>query len=95
MRSALGVEGKENKIMKLNIKAMAIAFGLVWGISLFVITWWIILLEGPSNTVTFIGKFYLGYSLTPIGSIIGFIWGLVDGAIGGAMFAWLYNRFND
>ena len=81
--------------MKLNIKAMAIAFGLVLGISLFVITWWIILLDGTSNTTTFIGKFYLGYSITPIGSIIGFVWGLVDGAIGGAMFAWLYNRFNN
>ena len=81
--------------MKLNIKVMAIAFGLVLGISLFVITWWIILLEGSSNSTTFIGKFYLGYSLTPIGSIIGFVWGLVDGAIGGAMFAWLYNRFNN
>ena len=80
--------------MKLNIKAMAIAFGLVWGISLFAITWWIILLEGSSNTSTFIGKFYLGYNLTPIGSIIGFIWGLVDGAIGGAIFAWLYNKFS-
>ena len=81
--------------MKLNIKAMAIAFGLVWGITLFVITWWIILLEGYSNTVTFIGRFYIGHSLTPIGSIIGFIWGLIDGAIGGAMFAWLYNKFSD
>ena len=81
--------------MKLNIKATAIAFGLVWGIFLFVITWWIILLEGSSDTTTFIGKFYLGYSLTPIGSIIGFVWGLVDGAIGGVMFAWLYNRFSN
>jgi len=81
--------------MNLNIKAMAIAFGLVWGISIFVITWCIILLEGSSNTVTFIGKFYIGYSLTPAGSIIGFIWGLIDGAIGGALFGWLYNRFNN
>ena len=81
--------------MNLNIKAMAIAFGGVLGISLFVITWWIILLEGSSDVATFIGKFYIGYSLTPTGSIIGFVWGLVDGAIGGAMFAWLYNRFNN
>ena len=80
--------------MKLNIKGMAIAFGLVWGISLFVITWWIIFLEGSSNTPTFIGKFYIGYSLTPAGSFIGLLWGVVDGAIGGAMFAWLYNRFS-
>ncbi len=81
--------------MKLNIKAMAIAFGLVWGITLFVITWWIILLEGSSNATTFLGRFYIGHSLTPIGSVIGFIWGLIDGAIGGAMFAWLYNKFSD
>ena len=80
--------------MNLNIRAMAIAFGLVWGISLFVITWWIIFLEGSSNTATFVGKFYIGYSLTPTGSIIGLLWGLVDGAIGGVMFAWIYNRFN-
>jgi len=80
--------------MKLNIKATAIAFGLCLGGFLLVITWWIILLEGSSDSATFIGKFYLGYSLTPIGSIIGFIWGLIDGAIGGAIFAWIYNKFN-
>ena len=56
---------------------------------------WIIFLEGSSDTATFIGKFYLGYSLTPIGSIIGFIWGLIDGAIGGAIFALIYNKFKN
>ena len=81
--------------MNLNIKAMAIAFGGVLGISLFVITWWIIFLEGPLPDYNpFIGKFYIGYSLTPTGSIIGLLWGLADGAIGGAIFGWLYNRFN-
>jgi len=81
--------------MKLDIRATAIAFGLCWGGFLLIITWWIMFLEGPSNTETFIGKFYLGYSLTPIGSFIGFIWGMIDGAIGGAVFAWIYNKFNN
>jgi len=81
--------------MNLNIKAMSIAFGLVWGISIFVITWCIILLEGSSDTATFIGKFYIGYSLTPVGSLIGLMWGIIDGAIGGVMFGWIYNRFNN
>jgi len=81
--------------MKLNIRATALAFGLCWGGFLLIITWWIIFLEGSSNIETFIGKFYLGYSLTPIGSVIGFIWGLIDGAIGGAIFAWIYNKFNN
>jgi hypothetical protein len=34
---------------------------------------------------------YRGYSITPLGSVVGLIWGFVDGLIGGAIFAWLYN----
>ena len=78
--------------MKLNIKVTAVTFGLFIGISLFIITWWIILLDGPSDTPTFIGKIYRGYSLTPSGSLIGLLWGLIDGSITGAIFAWVYNK---
>ncbi len=77
--------------MKLNIKAFALACGLLWGLGLFFTTWWIILFEGSSGEITLIGKLYRGYSITPAGSIIGLIWGLLDGLIGGAIFAWLYN----
>ena len=37
-------------------------------------------------------QLYRGYSLTPLGSVIGLLWGLPDAALGGAVFAWLYNR---
>jgi hypothetical protein len=29
--------------------------------------------------------------MSPLGSVIGLLWGLVDGFIGGLVFAWLYN----
>jgi len=29
--------------------------------------------------------------MSPLGSLIGLVWGFVDGLIGGAIFAWLYN----
>jgi hypothetical protein len=29
--------------------------------------------------------------MTPVGSLVGMVWGLVDAGIGGAIFAWLYN----
>jgi len=77
--------------MKLNIKAFALACGLIWGLGLFLLTWWIIAVEGPTAEVTFIGRIYRGYNVTPLGSVIGLIWALIDGAIGGAIFAWLYN----
>lgn len=77
--------------MKLDVKAFALTCGLVWGFALFIMTWWLIALEGATGDSTFIGRLYLGYSLSPIGSIIGLVWAFVDGAIGGAIFAWLYN----
>ena len=77
--------------MKLNVKAFALAFGITWGVGLFLLTWWIIAFEGATGEVTFIGRLYRGYNISPVGSLIGLGWGLVDGAIGGAIFAWLYN----
>jgi hypothetical protein len=77
--------------MKLNVKAFALACALVWGIGLFLLTWWIIAFEGATRDVTFLGRVYRGYSVTPLGSFIGLVWALADGAIGGAIFAWLYN----
>ena len=83
----------EDSIIKLDVKAFAITTALIWGLSVFIATWWIILFDGASNEATFLGQFYRGYSVSPAGSIIGLIWALVDGLIGGALFAWLYNFF--
>ena len=77
--------------MRLNVRAFALACGLVWGVGLFLLTWWIILFDGSSSSPTFLGRVYRGYEMTPVGSLIGLLWGLVDGAIGGAILAWLYN----
>ncbi len=77
--------------MRLNVKALALTSGLLWGFGLLFITWWIMLFEGATGEVTLIGQVYRGYCISPLGSIIGLIWGFVDGLIGGAIFAWVYN----
>ena len=78
--------------MKINVKAFALAAGLWWGVGLFALTWWMILFQGATGDPTVIGRVYRGYSLSPIGSVIGLGWGFVDGLVGGAILAWLYNR---
>jgi len=78
--------------MKLDLRAFAITCSLVWGFGLFFLTWWIIMFDGPSGEVTLIGRLYRGYSISPTGSVIGLLWALADGFVGGAVFAWLYNR---
>ncbi len=81
--------------MKLNVKAFALACGVVWGLGLFFLTWWIIAFDGATGEITLIGRLYRGYSISPFGSIVGLIWAFVDGLIGGAIFAWLYNLISE
>jgi hypothetical protein len=81
--------------MKLNVKAFALTCGLFWGLALFLFTWWVIAFDGPTSDITFIGRIYRGYRMTPIGSIIGLVWAFFDGLVGGAIFAWLYNFLVD
>lgn len=78
--------------MKLDVKAFAIACGLIWGAGLFCLTWWVIAFDGITGDPTPIALVYRGYSISPLGSVIGLAWGLADGAAGGAVLAWLYNR---
>ena len=80
--------------MKLNVKAFAFASALVWGLGLFVLTWWIILFEGATGEATLIGRIYRGYDISPVGSVVGLGYAFVDGLVGGAIFAWLYNRLS-
>lgn len=77
--------------MKLNVRAFALALGLIWGFGLFFLTWWIMAFDGATNEATFIGHIYRGYNISPRGSLIGLAWAWADGSIGGAVFAWLYN----
>ena len=77
--------------MKLNVNAFALTCGLVWGLGLFALTWWLIAFDGATGERTLIGQLYRGYTVSPTGSVIGLIWAFFDGAIGGCIFAWVYN----
>lgn len=77
--------------MRLDTKAFAITTGLIWGLGLFFITLWVMLFDGATGESTWIGRVYRGYEISWRGAGIGLLWGLGDGLIGGAIFAWLYN----
>jgi hypothetical protein len=57
--------------MKLNIGAFALAFGFRWGGGIFVATWWLIARGGEATAPMLLDHFYHGYSVTPLGSLIG------------------------
>lgn len=79
--------------MKLSVKGLAVACGLLWGGGLFVAAignlWW------PPYARAFLdlaASIYPGYH-GPAGfgsAVVVGLYGLVDGAVGGALLAWLY-----
>ncbi len=78
--------------MKLNIKAFGLTCGILWALAVLLATYWIIISGSQGKTLSLLSKFYMGYSVTWLGGIIGAVWGFVDGLICGAIFAWLYNK---
>jgi hypothetical protein len=78
--------------MKLNVKAFALASGLVWGINWFLLTWWMMAFDGITREITIIGRIYRGWNLSPTGSLFAFMWGFFDGFLLGLLVSWIYNK---
>ena len=78
--------------MKLNVKAFSLAGGIIWGGSMFVLTWFSILGYGSQDAAAIAKSYYMGYSVSPMGSVIGAVYGLFDAGIGCGIFALLYNK---
>ena len=78
----------------LSIRSVALTAGIMGSMSMFFLAWWLIIIGNTEGPITLFERIYIGYSFTPLGSIIGAIWGFVDFGIAGAIFAWLYNKIN-
>lgn len=81
--------------MTLNIKALALALAILWGGCLLLVG--LANLASPTYGVAWLqlaAAIYPGYhGPAGLGSVLVVtLYGLVDGAIGGAIIAWLYNR---
>jgi hypothetical protein len=77
--------------MRLDVRAFALTCGLLMGIGIFLITWWVIMIEGASGSPTMLGRIYRGYNLSAMGSVIGLIYAFINGVVGGGIFAGVYN----
>lgn len=79
--------------MKFKPVALGIGLGTVWGISLFITTWLSyftgygrLFLEVLAQSI------YPGYTISPLGSLLGLLYGFLDGLISGFFIALIYNK---
>ena len=78
----------------MSIRSVGLTTGIFGAITMFLLAWWLILTGNAEGPITLVERVYIGYSFTPMGSIIGALYGFVDWGIAGALFAWLYNLIN-
>ncbi len=78
----------------MSIRSVGLTAGIFGAAAMFLLAWWLMLTGNAEGPVTLFERIYTGYSFTPMGSIIGTIWGFIDWGIAGALFAWLYNLIN-
>ena len=81
--------------MRLNVKAAAITLGLLWGMAMLIVGTADLLWPGYGRPMLeMMATLYPGYHAT--GGfrqvIVGALYGAMDGAAGGAVLAWVYNR---
>jgi len=82
--------------MKFSTKGLALASGILWGLAMLGMGLANLIWSGYGQQfLQTMSSVYVGYHATRSIAevIVGTFYGAVDGLIGGAVFAWLYNQF--
>jgi hypothetical protein len=81
------------RLARLSATIYGIVFGLVLGVVIFLATLWLVIRGGPvvGPNLSLLGQFYLGYTVTYWGSLVGFVYGFITGFTIGFSIATIYN----
>ena len=80
--------------MVLRKRAFGLAIGITWGLAIMFATWWLLYSGSPGAMISKLSSFFIGYSYSWGGAVIGFLWAFVYGFIAGIIVAWFYNLFS-
>jgi hypothetical protein len=96
--SAQAVSASEEQIlrqavMKLNGNVLGIVLGSIAALGIFVATNWLILRGGEvvGPHLGLLDQFFIGYSVTFVGSLVGALYAFVIGYLSGMLVGWVYN----
>lgn len=91
-------------ILRFNANILGLVLGLIVGLAVFVATNWLVIKGGHVTDngkyvvgphLQLLSQFFFGYSVSFLGSIIGFFYGFGVGTLCGAAFGLIYNKIVD
>jgi hypothetical protein len=84
----------EAHVVRLNANVFGIVLGILFGLVIFAATNFLLLKGGKviGPHLSLLGQFFIGYSVSFIGSLIGFVYAFVCGYIAGFLIGWIYNK---
>ncbi len=80
-------------VQRLNGNVLGLVMGIIGGLIIFAATNWLVIKGGRvvGPHLSLLSQFFIGYSVTFVGSLIGAVYGFVTGYIGGLLIGWIYN----
>ena len=84
-------------VLRLNAQAWGMAFGAIFGLGLFFATVFLVARGGEhvGAHLSLLRVYFPGYSVSVIGSFVGFVYAFVVGYATGRLIGGIYNRLTD
>lgn len=81
-------------VLLLNAKVLGLTLGLVCGLALFLATNWLVIKGGEpvGPHLALLSQYFIGYRVSFLGSLVGFLYAFAVGTLCGSFIGWIYNR---
>lgn len=81
-------------MIMLNARKLGLSAGIIWGATMFLMTILSIYTAYGTQWLHLMMDIYPGYTISWEGSIMGLLYGFLDGFVGCFLLGWLYNKLN-
>jgi len=81
-------------IARIKTNALAVVCAIMGGLGLFVMTAWLLIKDGPNvgEHLQLLSNYFIGYSVTWWGSVVGLFYGALCGGVIGWTVGMIYNK---
>ena len=81
-------------LARIKADALALVCAVIGGVGLFAMTVWLVIKDGPQagQHLQLLSNYFVGYSVTWPGALIGLVYGTITGWVAGWVIGRMYNR---